>query len=176
MIKEEWKPITYINDRYYVSNLGRVKSTIKWNIKELKWDKKECLVSISNHHRYSIVRLVDKNGKTKGYTVHRLVAKAFIPNPNNYPVINHKDENRYNNRVDNLEWCTQQYNVCYGNRIQKVREKESKRVYQYDLDGNLIKVWYSGNDAIRFYNNYHINSCLNGKRKTANNYIWKYES
>lgn len=175
MIKEEWKPITYINDIYYVSNLGRVKCTKKWNIRDLKHDNKECLVKINNYNRYPSVRLVDRTGKRKRYSLHRLVAKAFLPNPNNYPVINHKDENTHNNRVDNLEWCTQKYNINYGTRTQKAKEKQARKVYQFDLSGNLIKEWLCGNDAIRFYNNYHINACLNGKRKTASNFIWKYE-
>lgn len=110
---------------------------------------------------------MDRTGKRKSYILHRLVAKAFLPNPNNYPVINHKDENTHNNRVDNLEWCTQKYNINYGTRTQKAKEKQARKVYQFDLNGNLIKEWLSGNDAIRFYNNYHINSCLNGKRKKS---------
>ena len=120
--------------------------------------------------------LLSKKGKGKKYFVHRLVAEAFIPNPNNYPIINHKDENPINNNVDNLEWCTIRYNNCYNDgQIKRARFKR-KKVYQYDLNGNLIKEWISVNDAGRNgYSYQKISMCCLGKRKTHKGFIWSYE-
>ena len=102
-MNEEWKPVENYEDLYWVSNLGNVKNKRK--------DKK---LSI-NLDGYYVVNL-SKNGKSKIFTVHRLVAQAFIPNPDNLPQVNHKDENKLNNNVDNLEWCNSNYNHNYGTR------------------------------------------------------------
>lgn len=105
-----------------------------------------------------------------------MVAEAFIPNPNNYPCINHKDENRENNRADNLEWCTHKYNNNYGTRIEKFRQKKYKAIKQYDLQGNFIKQWQSVKEASETLNIYKsgISSCANGTYKQCMGYIWKY--
>ena len=104
---EIWKPVCGFEDKYEVSNLGRVRSL---NFRNKKNDIK-LLTPLDNGKGYLQVRL-----SRKWHKVHRLVAKAFIPNPNNYDEINHKDENKSNNKVDNLEWCSRKYNVNYGNR------------------------------------------------------------
>ena len=111
---EIWKDIPGYEGLYKVSNLGRIKSlgngkTRKENILRLTKDK----------YGYLYITL-SENGKLKKFKVHRLVAMAFIPNPNNYTQINHKDENRSNNRVENLEWCTQKYNNNYGNHSKNI--------------------------------------------------------
>ena len=120
--------------------------------------------------------VLSKKGKVKKYSVHRLVAEAFIDNQNNYHCVNHKDENKLNNNVDNLEWCTIRYNNCYNDgQIKRARFKR-KKVYQYDLNGNLIKEWISVNDAGR--NGYlpqKISMCCLGKRKTHKGFKWSYE-
>ena len=120
--------------------------------------------------------VLSKKGKVKKYSVHRLVAEAFIDNPNNYPCVNHKDENKLNNNVDNLEWCTIRYNNCYNDgQIKRARFKR-KKVYQYDLNGNLIKEWISVNDAGRNgYKQGHVAACCRGERKTHKGFIWSYE-
>ena len=108
-----------------------------------------------------------KNGEQKYYLVHRLVANAFIPNPFNYPEVNHIDENKTNNCVDNLEWCTRQYNHEYS---------QAKQIAQYDLAGNFITVWKSTKEIERqtgFYHS-HISDCCIGTLKTAHGYIWRY--
>lgn len=114
--KQIWKDIEGYEGKYQVSNTGRVRS-LNYNrtgkIKVRKQGKDKL--------GYKSVFLC-KDGKNKGYLVHRLVAQAFIPNPNNYPVVNHKDENPSNNTVWNLEWCTQEYNCNYGNCRKKMSE------------------------------------------------------
>ena len=104
-MKEEWRNITNYEELYQVSNLGNVKNIRRNKLKKLTLNK----------DGYYIVKL-SKNNKKKVYLVHRLVAKEFIENKNNYDIVNHKDENKTNNKVDNLEWCTIKYNNNYGTR------------------------------------------------------------
>ncbi len=164
MIEEIWKDIPNYEGHYKISNLGRIKS-IKYN--------KEKIISILNTGKYNHVMLY-RNNINKNFTIHKLVAMTFIPNPNNYSEINHKDENTRNNCVDNLEWCNHTYNINYKNRTKKAKEKLSIKVNQYDLNDNLIKTWDCMNDAIRFYKNVHICDVCKGKRNVANGYKWSY--
>lgn len=112
--KQCWKDIPGYQALYQVSNTGRVRS-LNYN----RTGKIKILKQRKDKLGYRSVFLC-KDGKLKKYSVHRLVALAFIPNPNNYPIINHKDENKINNTVWNLEWCTQEYNNNYGNRNKKI--------------------------------------------------------
>ena len=105
---EEWRDIKGYEGKYQVSNLGRVKSL---NYNHTK--KEKILSDYPNTYGYLYVNLY-KNGKGKPFYIHKLVAQAFIDNPNNYREINHKDENKQNNRVENLEWCNRKYNCNYG--------------------------------------------------------------
>lgn len=113
IIIEEWKDIKGYENKYQISNLGRVKAL------DYRRTGKEQIISIKNNKGYSEVALW-KDSKRKMFMVHRLVAQAFIPNPNNLPQVNHKDENKTNNIVENLEWCTQSYNNSYGTRLERV--------------------------------------------------------
>lgn len=106
---EEWKEIEGFDGLYQISNLGKIKSF--WNGKEKYLNPSNHYTSKKNHYYRSVINLTNKEGKRKMYKVHQLVAKAFIPNPNNYLIINHIDGNPLNNRVDNLEWCTQKHNI-----------------------------------------------------------------
>lgn len=110
-MEEEWKDIEGYENRYQVSNLGRVKSLKSNIIMKQNLNKK--------YNRYSI--MLWKNGKSKRFWVARLVAKAFVFNPNSdiFTQVNHKDENKTNNNSDNLEWCTVAYNNTYGTRLQR---------------------------------------------------------
>ena len=146
---ECWKDIEGYEGLYQVSNLGRVKSlrrsaVLGKNIREVK--EKIIKPFITNKGYYQI--LLSKKGKTSHKYVHRLVAMAFIPNPNEYIIINHKDENPLNNCVDNLEWCDYSYNNNYGNRNKIVSDKMtngklSKQVLQLTLNGDFIKEYPS---------------------------------
>ena len=115
-----------------------------------------------------------KNGERKWYLVHRLVADAYIPNHDNLPQINHRDENKTNNCLQNLEWCDCKYNNNYGTHIEKASNSRKKPILQYDLDGNFIREWNSATDVgkeVRI----NIGYCLRGKYKTAYGFIWKFK-
>ena len=126
-MKEEWKDIFFIENDieydyrglYQVSNLGKIKSLGNGMTHN---SKTKILKGYTLNTGYVQVKLC-KNGKTKHFSIHRLVAYMFIVNPNNYAIVNHKDENRSNNNVDNLEWCTHEYNMNYGNIKKKQKDK-----------------------------------------------------
>ena len=132
-----------------------------------------------NNKGYYTARL-NKNGSEKTYLIHRLVAETFIPNPNNLPEVNHKDEKKNNNCVDNLHWCTKVFNNGYG-KLDKYGRRKSrkhimKKVAQYDLNGSLLNV-YDGLLLAKErtgINNNCINRCCSGELKTSGGYIWKY--
>lgn len=113
-----------------------------------------------------------KNNIRKTYLVHRLVASTFIDNPNNYKEINHIDEDKTNNKISNLEWCSRIYNVNYGNRTLKT----TKKVKQYDLNKNYIKTWNSMSEAAQKLKIHvsAISGCCKGINKTCGGYIWEY--
>lgn len=126
--------------------------------------------------------LLYKGGVGKWKKVHRLVAEAFIPNKNEYPFVNHKDENKNNNAVDNLEWCTASYNNTYGENapVKKMKEARAKAVVQYSLTGEYIATYQSATEAQRKtnINQSNISKCCRNEKnyKTAGNYIWKFEN
>ena len=117
------------------------------------------------------------NNKPKQYLVHRLVALEFIQNTNNYKEINHKNEDKTDNRVENLEWCDRSYNINYGNRLIKFANSISKSVIQYTLDGVFVREWKSIAEIGREkgYDTSYISKCCRGIYKTSHNFIWKYK-
>lgn len=153
---EKFVPIAGYEGLYEVSNLGNVKSL------NYLHTGKERILSPGFNKEYLFVNLY-KDKKDKKYKIHRLVAEAFIPNPNEYPCINHKDCNKLNNRSDNLEWCTNQYNIEYSC---------AKSIYCVELN----KSFPSTMEAYRItgINQGNIVSCLKGKRKSAGGYHWTY--
>lgn len=182
---EIWKDIAGYEGLYQVSNWGRVRSF--GNGKNYKYGR--ILKQSKNGSGYLFVCLC-KNGKKKNYTIHRLVSETFIPNPDNLPQVNHKDENKNNNFCGtpendftdgNLEWCTPSYNSNYGTRNKRASEKKtngkmSKSVIQYTLDGEFVKEWVSLHECSR--NGFHhqnIIRCCRGKYKQYKGYIWKYK-
>ena len=134
-MKEIWKDIKDYEGLYKVSNLGRVKSldivdrlnrTFKGKIRKAKF----------NNRGYEQIALY-KNGNQKYFLVHRLVAQAFIPNPDNLPQVNHLDQNNKNNNSINLEWCTNNYNAHFGDRIARCGIKHRKAITAYKGDAKL---------------------------------------
>lgn len=133
------------------------------------------------YHGYKYVQL-NNDGKTKMLLVHRLVAMAFIPNPDNLPCVNHKDENKENNSVENLEWCTHSYNNYFGKAKPTVKAQEArkKEVEQYTKDGKKVAVYESACEAQRKTGICQANiskCCL--KRKgflSAGGYVWKFKN
>ena len=167
MKKEYWKPVVGYEGHYQISNFGRVKS--------IKFGKEIILKQHKDKFGYLYVDLYKNNIKKK-YKVHRLVAEAFLPNPYNLLQVNHRDENKLNNNVDNLEWCTNEYNINYGTRTERVSKKLSKPVLQFTLDGEFIREWASAMECKRNgYNQGDVTLCCQGKRKTHNGFIWKYK-
>ena len=135
MNEEVWMPIEGFGGAYEVSNIGRVRNV---NGKILSTEEVR-----GGYLRVSL----SFKGKKYQRSVHRLVADAFMSNPNNLPQINHKDENKKNNVVDNLEWCTAKYNSNYGTRIERLTKSLKKPIAQYDLNGNLIAIHPSLREA-----------------------------
>ena len=165
---EIWKDVVGYEGLYKVSNFGNVLS-LNYN-----GTGKSKLLKQFYHIGYRRVMLV-KNGIKKKLLVHRLVAEAFIPNPNNYPCVNHKDENRGNNHVDNLEWCTYKYNSNYGTCIARRCSKYWKPVNCYDLHNNLVKSYKSitetENDGFIIS---AVAQCCKGKRYTHKSHVFRF--
>lgn len=160
MNEEIWKDIPEY-DGYQASNTGFVKSL---NYKNT--GKEKILKVWINNRGYHLITLC-KNGKPKNELLHRIIAKTFIKNPNNYTEINHIDENKSNNHVNNLEWCNRQYNCEYS---------LSKCVLQLTKDNKLLAVYHSIKEAERQtgFNHTNISACCRGKLKTLGGCIWRY--
>ena len=193
---EIWKDIKGYEGYYQVSNYGRVKSLdryVEYNTGYMYF-KKGKIINLPKYSNGYYFVCLSKDNVQKQIMVHRLVAQAFIPNPHNYPCVNHKDENKQNNFVwvnedgtvdlekSNLEWCTHQYNDNYGSRPKRLSEKLinnnklSKRIQQYTLEGLFIKEYPSGMDIKRKlgFDSTCISRVCNGYREQAYGYIWKY--
>lgn len=164
---EIWKTMKEHTD-YEISNLGRIKNKKTGRIRK---------TTISNKGYKQIIVYINKKAKT--YYVHRLVANNFIDNPNNLKEVNHINENKLDNRVINLEWCNGEYNLHYGNRVQRIlkaKEPTFKKIKQKDLQGNTIKIWKNIIEIQKetSFNKQSIYKCCNGKHKSSNGYIWEY--
>ena len=133
------------------------------------YQSKKFLKPITDKDGYLIITLY-KDGQKKMHKIHRLVAMAYLPNPENLPQINHKDENKANNCLQNLEWCDCKYNINYGTRNEKIK----KPILQYSLNGEFIREWPSATDVGKEVR-CAIYDCIRGKQKTAINFIWKYK-
>lgn len=175
MNKEIWKSVKEFS-KYEVSNLGNVRKYNKASEYDKRIPKYTYLKPQKIKRNYLQITLY-KNSKQYRTTVHRLVAQAFIPNPNNLPQVNHKDENPSNNCVKNLEWCNNWYNCHYGNHLENARKSHFKKVEQYDRQNNIIKEYKSIKEASKILNidSSSISAVCRKKRKTAGGYIWKYK-
>lgn len=162
---EVWKDITGYEGLYAVSSHGRVKSYYVNRI------LKPQIV----RGGYYAVKL-SKNRKKEHKYVHILVAEAFIPNENNLPVVNHKDETRTNNLSTNLEWCTVQYNNTYNDVHLRRPQPTQKKVFQYNKDGELCNTYPSTRAAGRHLNksSSNISSCCNEQLYTYCGFVWSY--
>lgn len=171
-MQEIWKDIQGYEGLYQVSNLGRVRRLHK----DYRCSKYK-IISIKKQNNGYYRVCLSKYNKNKYFWIHRLVAQAFIPNPNNYPIVNHKDENPQNNVFSNLEWCTHKYNANYGHAREKMSAKSTKRkVNQYDLNGNYIATYNSIKEASIITNSdrRYISQCCKQTYRTCNNYYWRY--
>ena len=169
---EVWKDIRDYEGLYQGSNLGRMRSLDRW-VKSKSGSVRLCKGKIlklcTDKYGYLKVGLW-KNNKVKTYYVHRLVAEVFLPNPNNYKEVNHKDENKLNNVVSNLEWCDAKYNSNYGTRNERMSKSLTNNIYTsrevdvYDLDMNFIETLPSSKECGRKYKVQHSNVryCCNG--------------
>lgn len=206
---ENWKPIKGYEDLYEVSNMGRVRSVDRCvaykHYGGLTISKKQgryLTPQVGKSNPYAYVMLC-KNGIKKRLRLHRVVADAFVPNPNKYPVVNHKDENHTNNCAENLEWCTILYNNNYGMRTQRGAKtqmmkypkgveherlarfratmKERKRacaerpIYLCDKEGNIIKEYRSAIEAGKELGLWpqNIRNVLYGRYKHTGGYYFK---
>lgn len=192
MSSEEWRDVVGYEGLYQVSNLGRVKSigTIN-NYRRLKILRPQI-----NGRKYLQVSLFDAQSKRKVKLVHQLVAQAFIDNPNGYKCIDHINNIKTDNRVENIRWCDYKMNMnnpITKNKVDKIRssicrqdwyidkqrysQSHSKKVLQYNLNGEFIKEWRTISEAARAYNTsvQAISRCCNGIVRTSMNYIWEFK-
>ena len=181
MKEEIWAPVVGWENLYEVSNRGRVRSKdrvvnrlVKGKIIPTRYKSKVLSSHLNRGYEYVTLTSSPKKQPCK---VHRLVASAFIPNPLGLPQVNHKDENKANNNVENLEWCTGNYNFHYGTRTKRAAQKSKHKISQFDLKGNWVRDWDSACDAARELkiNRARINGCVLGfkEHKTAGGFIWK---
>lgn len=172
-MEEIWKDIPGYEGLYQVSNLG--------NVKSLNWRKtgNPRNLWLKPHRKGYLQVELAKNGIKRLFLVHRLVAEVFVPNPFSLPQVNHKDEVKTNNAVENLEWCNASYNAIYSlKRSPSKRKRQGKKICQCSMDGELIKTW---NDSRTIFletgmSDWSISECCRGNRKTAYGYKWQYAS
>lgn len=192
---EIWKSVVGYEGLYEVSNHGRVKSLQRTVNSPIKHNpsvtrKERILKQGINKLGYKsvVVQIIGQN-KNQTKRVHRLVAESFIPNPSNYPIINHIDSNPSNNHIDNLEWCTQSHNILHAFKTGRKKAPEwfyksefgrnnpaSRQVIQKTLLGEFVKEW----DCVSYierdlgFNRPNICKCCRGKIPTAYGFKWEY--
>lgn len=187
---ETWKQVVGYEGLYEVSNLGRVRSVDREIVAErggkpFRYKMKGRIIEPQErNHGYLSVCLYGKESINKRFrqmSVHRMVAEAFLPNPNGYSEVNHLDENKQNNVLSNLEWCNHKQNCHYGTAIERRAEKfrngpKSKAVEQLDMNGNYIRTFPSMAEAKRLcgFEQSNIYYAIHGKYEQAYGYKWRY--
>lgn len=177
MGKEIWKDIDDYEGFYQVSNLGRVRSLDNWIWNGTGFFLKPGKVLIPRKTKTGYLRVQLKG---KDFYIHRLVATTFIDNPLNFPQVNHKDENKANNEVSNLEWCTCAYNNSYGSRMKKIacalkgKTINNKAIYCLNKKGKLLYIFNSAIEASKYFNidNSGICKAANKKLTTYGGFMW----
>lgn len=175
MNKEIWKDVKGFNGKYQVSSYGRVKSIGHTDSLGRYW-KSVVLRPAKYRGEYLHVHLTSSHSKQVSISVHQLVARAFIPNPNNYPQVNHKDEDPTNNHVDNLEWCTAQYNVNYGHHNYNTSKTLTRDICALDINtGDVIFMFDCARDHrnLGFAHSY-IQQCAKHNIKQAYGFHWEF--
>ena len=174
VVREQWRPICGYEGLYEISNFGNVRSITRI-VGSGRLIQGQPIRQFKRAGYWS-ARL-SKNQCGKFYLVHRLVAGAFVPNPHIFPFVNHIDEDKTNNSVENLEWCTPRYNVRYGECRKKISRSKGCSVIQVHKSGDL-KLWHSMTEAERHTGVCHqdISRVCRGIRKSAGGFVWKYAS
>lgn len=176
---EIWRDVVGLEELYAISNYGRIYSKRRIIHNNVVYGGTFVSPRLDKRKGCNRLNVILKNkDRDKIITSPaRLVAKAFIPNPNNWPQVNHKDENPMNNCVENLEWCTPKYNCNYGTRIQRIKEKQNMAILQYTLNGEFIAEYDSMHIAAETIkaDAGHICDCCLGNRKWAYGYFWRYK-
>ena len=167
-----WKEIPDTGGKYLISTDGKVMA-ISRRVKfgnVFRWTKTNIRTARKKENGYLELEILGKH-----HYIHRLVAEAFIPNPDNLPCINHKDENKENNSVENLEWCDYSYNANYGTRTKRAKKKQfGDRFVVINLDtGEVYKTPKDASRATGIHND-SISRVCKGKSKTAGGYRWRY--
>jgi len=193
-MQEQWRPIKDYEGLYEVSNLGRVKSLPKYhNCGKKSYMQSEKILKLNKRRDGYLQVMLYKDKKEKTLRIHRLVAQAFIPNPENKPFINHIDCDPSNNCVTNLEWVTQKENIQYASKLGRIPnnfknvsseqrringKKCSKPVISINLVTGEETFFDSQHEAGRQLNlnRAHINDVLKGRQKRIGNYTFKYEN
>lgn len=182
-IRELWKDIKGYEGVYQVSTLGNIRRVNRWAGNQCKSVYVSDIKNASTYiDSFGYVKVcLSYKGVSKHYRVHRLVANAFIPNPDNLPQINHKDENKLNNCVNNLEWCTAKYNSNYGTRTLRISNRNLEfgakhSVQQYSKDGMFIREWKSITEASNKLGLHvsKISACCHGSRKSTGGFMWRF--
>lgn len=182
-MSEIWLDLKGYEDSYEISNKGTLRSKDRKSTAGKRIKGK--IVATKTNNRGYVQTHLNIDGKCLMKLIHRLVAETFIDNPNGYEQVNHKNEDKTDNSVENLEWCTNLYNRRYGKGIiamsqnrdyKEILRNRNKQIEQLDLDGNRIKIWPNIATAKRELgvNDTSVSFCCRGKQKTAGGYVWKY--
>lgn len=208
--QEEWRDVPGYEGLYRVSNYGRIIAAPRKRVyvdkngtEKVRYYERRYVEPKPDNHNYRYVRLCDRDDNTKSISIHRLVAMVFIPNPDNLPVVNHKDENPGNNRADNLEWCTNEYNIAYGTaparhgktlsenyRKKAIAEDEARMARLIERRGQITAYREKNNSWFGPFNSLKearlalkitkfdrklVENCLRNKVEKAHGYAWFYE-
>lgn len=172
-MEEKWKSIEGYEGLYEISTMGRVKS-MERKVKNGNGYRivRERILKPHKHNNGYLQLLIHKEGTIKKYYIHRLVAEAFISNPLNFPEVNHLNEDKTDNRLENLEFCDKKHNCNYGTRIERISKANSKPV-------KCIETGLTFSSATEVkrkfgFTSQSISACCNGKRKTCGKYHWKF--